>query len=126
MLLKPFQLVQVVRQFRGGAAARRRLRGEVPEPSTYRQKVEYRLPFAGEWWVMNGGVTREASHSWDLLSQRYAYDFVIADSAGKRHHEEGTCKKHYFCYAEPVLAPAAGVVVPVRDGVRDAPEVGTG
>lgn len=126
MLLNPFQLAQAVRQVRGEAAVRRRIGEQVPEPNSYRQKVEYRLPFAGEWFVMNGGVTRETSHSWDLLSQRYAYDFVIADEAGKRHQEGGTRKEHYFCYGEPVLAPADGVAIHVRDGVRDAPGVGTG
>jgi murein DD-endopeptidase MepM/ murein hydrolase activator NlpD len=75
---------------------------------------------------MNGGVTRETSHSWDLVAQRYAYDFVVADEAGKRHRADGTHTEHYFCYGEPVLAPADGVVIHVRDGVRDAPWVGTG
>ncbi len=44
MLLNPFQLAQVVRQVRGDAAARYRVGEQVPEPSTYRQKVEYQLP----------------------------------------------------------------------------------
>jgi len=126
MLLNPFQLAQGVRQVRGEAAARRRLREQVPEPGSFRQKVEYRIPFAGEWLVMNGGVTPETSHSWDLLSQRYAYDFVVADDEGQRHRADGTYKEHYLCYGEPVLAPADGVVVHVRDSIRDAPSVGTG
>jgi len=126
MLLNPFQLVQAVRQLHGDATARQRQGEQGPEPGAYRQKVEYSLPFAGKWFVMNGGSTRETSHSWDLLSQRFAYDFVVADGAGKRHRGDGTRKEQYFCYGEPVLAPADGAVIQVRDGVRDAPWVGSG
>ena len=32
----------------------------------------------------------------------------------------------YYCYGVPILAPAAGVIVEVRDDVRDASGVGTG
>ena len=97
-----------------------------PTPGVYPQQVEYRLPFEGEWLVMGGGITPETSHSWDLLSQRYAYDFVIADATGRRHRMNGSRKEHYHCYGEPVLAPADGVVVSVQDQVRDTPWVGTG
>jgi murein DD-endopeptidase MepM/ murein hydrolase activator NlpD len=126
MLLNPFQLAQVVRQLRGSAAAERRAARGSRDTGQTRLPVGYRLPFAGEWLVVNGGITPETSHSWEMLSQRYAYDFVIADGAGRRHRGDGTVKEHYFCYGEPVLAVADGTVVDVRDGIRDAPWVGTG
>jgi hypothetical protein len=33
--------------------------------------------------AVNGGVTKEFSHSWKINSQRYAYDFIIPDNEGK-------------------------------------------
>lgn len=125
-LLNPIQLAQTVRQVRGQTAALRRRQGALPEADTYVQRVEYALPFRGEWLVLGGGVTPETSHSWDLVAQRYAYDFVIADEHGRRHRGDGSRKEDYFAYGQPVLAPADGVVVHIRDGVRDAPAVGTG
>ena len=42
-------------------------------------KVEYTLPFGGEWYTINGGVTQNTSHSWEVLPQRFAYDYAIVD-----------------------------------------------
>lgn len=119
-------LRQMVRQLRGDAAARDRAGDPGPAPETYAQKVEYTLPFRGEWLVLNGGVTPETSHSWEIVSQRYAYDVVIADGAGRRERGEGTRPEDFLCYGEPVLAPADGEVTAVVEGVRDAPRPGTG
>jgi len=101
-----------------------RIRGHLYDPESWNQKVTYRLPFAGEWLVANGGITEEASHSWELLNQRFAYDFVVADSSGRRHRGTGDKLEDYYCYGKPVLAPAEGVVVAVKDRVRDAPRPG--
>lgn len=98
----------------------------VSDPSSYRQEVRYALPFTREWFVLKGGVERETSHSWEVLSQRHAYDFVIVDEASRRWRTTGESLEDYYCYGAPVLAPADGVVVVVRDGVRDAPRPGTG
>ncbi|MFW6079187.1 MAG: GNAT family N-acetyltransferase [Gemmatimonadota bacterium] len=124
-VLNPRQFAQGVRQAVGGVRARRRV-AVPPAPDTYRQRARYTLPVRGEWLVMNGGVTPEASHAWDVLAQRYAYDLVKADDAGVRHRGAGTSLEDYYAYGEPVVAPADGEVVRVRDGVRDAPRVGTG
>ena len=40
-------------------------------------KNKYRLPFNNTWYVEYGGLTKKTSHSWDIISQRYAYDFEI-------------------------------------------------
>jgi murein DD-endopeptidase MepM/ murein hydrolase activator NlpD len=100
----------------------------VDEPDSYEQKASYTLPFRGEWYVFNGGPDRATSHSWDVVAQRYAYDFVIADDALRRWREDkrGAELDDYLCYGEPVLSPAEGTVVEVRDDVRDAPSPGTG
>lgn len=125
-LLNPRGCREVLRQVRGEAMARRRIGGQEPSAGAYEQKVEYALPFTGEWVVARGGTTPETSHSWEILSQRYAYDFVVVDSSGRTHRGDGSRLDDYYAYGEPILAPADGEVVEVVDGIRDAPYVGTG
>jgi hypothetical protein len=98
----------------------------VNNPNQYRQKMRYRLPFEGEWYVLNGGTTPKTSHSWNIPTQRYAYDFVIVDEDYRRWKTDGQSLSDYLCYGILVCSPADGEVVAVRDGIRDAPQVGTG
>lgn len=122
-LLVPTMWPQVTRQIVGQNEAERRA---IAAPGDYRQRVRYRLPFNGEWYIVNGGVTPATSHSWDIIAQRYAYDFVIANESLRRWRSDGRTVTDYLCYGAPILAPAAGEVVWVREGVRDAPGPGTG
>ncbi|HAP41319.1 MAG TPA: M23 family peptidase [Nitrospira sp.] len=119
-LLNPFQVVQFVRQALGNA----RLRAKPAGPAE--SALTYALPFDGEWFVYNGGVTREDSHSWDVLTQRYAYDFVVVDRELKRHDGRGTRRAEYFCHGRAIRAAASGVVVAVEDRIGEAPFVGYG
>jgi hypothetical protein len=73
------------------------------------------------WTVINGGYDRSSSHSWSVLGQRYAYDFVKTDDEGRTHAGDGTTREDYYCWDKPVVAPADGVVVAASDGHRDAP-----
>ncbi|MBS3966536.1 MAG: M23 family metallopeptidase [Truepera sp.] len=75
---------------------------------------------AGCWLVVNGGIDEETSHSWELVGQRYAYDFVI-DQEGRTYQGEGTRLEDYYAFGQPILAPADGRVVQVREGIRDYP-----
>lgn len=84
------------------------------------------LPFGSRWKVIRGGVTKEDSHSWSVLAQRYACDFVKVDEAGRHHRGDGERLEAYLAFGEPVLAPADGVVVGARDGCRDYERPGTG
>lgn len=97
----------------------------VLEAERYKQKVNYILPVAGEWRVLNGGVTKETSHSWGIPSQRFAYDLVKYGENGRSFDGDGRRLEDYFCFDAPIFAPADGVVVKARDGIRDAPHVGT-
>ncbi|GAB4578687.1 MAG: hypothetical protein Fur0022_14230 [Anaerolineales bacterium] len=124
-IFNPFQFTQMIRQLAGQAAITKRLR-DLPTPETYSQQVRYTLPFSGQWLVINGGTTPQNSHSWDILTQRYAYDFVITDDERRRHSENGTRLEDYYCYDQPILAVADGEVIKVSDGVRNAPLVGYG
>lgn len=124
--VNPFQLIQLVCHIGGQIIATRRS-ARSTTPAKPEPPVIYTLPVEGTWLVYNGGDTPETSHSWDLLNQRYAYDFVVADAYGQRHPPgAGEQISDYFAYGQPVVAPADGVVVQVRDGVCDAPAPGTG
>jgi len=123
MLFVPTMWLQIGRQIVGQNSAQSRA---VESATAYRQTARYRLPFADEWYIVGGGITPQTSHSWDVVAQRYAYDFVIADAQLRRWRTDGRAAEDYLCYGIPVLAPADGVVVAVRDGVRDAPGAGTG
>lgn len=76
--------------------------------------------------MYNGGTTEQNSHSWGVLTQRYAYDFVQVDEQMERHVGAGTAVSDYFCYGEEIVAVADGTVVKVVDRVRTAPFVGYG
>ncbi|MCL6884946.1 M23 family metallopeptidase [Clostridioides difficile] len=89
-------------------------------------EIIYGLPFKGEWIAINGGVTPKMSHSWYILSQRYAYDFLIKDEKGSSF--SGSYKKleNYYCYEQEIIAPADGVVIELNDTQRDSTMLGYG
>ncbi|MCH8500764.1 MAG: M23 family metallopeptidase [Aliidiomarina sp.] len=124
--LNPFQFVQQFRQIFGQAKAAKRLQGNEETNANYQTKATYRLPFSGEWLVFNGGLKEATSHSWQVLAQRYAYDFVQADAEFRRHRGQGMRLRDYFCYDQPILAAADGEVVDVVDKIGPAPLVGFG
>jgi hypothetical protein len=93
----------------------------------YDEAFSVQLPFHGRWKVVNGGVDQQTSHSWGLISQRYAYDFVIADEAtGLTYRGDPRQPANYLAFGRPVLAAADGVVVAVRNDIRDDPHAGAG
>jgi len=124
--LNPFQLVQLVRQLIGNAALQRRERTTGSDGRDRPTEVRYRLPFDGEWLLYNGGPTPKTSHSWDVLGQRFALDFVVADTDGRRHADRGTRVTDYFAYGRDIVAAADGEVVAVEQRIGDAPLVGWG
>jgi len=126
LLLNPLLLIQDLFQMAGSVAALLRLRRQPPMPQTSALTVEYRLPFQGRWVIGRGGTTPAHSHSWFLVNQRFAYDFVKVDCHGTLQRERPQRLTDYFAYGEDILAPAHGVVLQVRDGIRDAPWPGSG
>lgn len=86
--------------------------------------VAARLPFEGVWRVHRGGSTPGTSHSWFLIGQRFAYDFV-RDEADGREPEAGPLTA-YPAFGMPILAAAAGTVIGIRDDCRDHPRPGLG
>ena len=122
--LNPLTFRQDAMQLLGSIVAIVRYRGSLPDPDTYTQSKNYRLPVDGTWTVLNGSPIKKYSHSWFPATQRYAYDLVITDEDGRSRPEHtDTSIENYYCYNQPVLAPADGIVVDVHDG---DPELGRG
>lgn len=122
--LNPLLLTQILLQM-AGMISEKVFGRPVLDAERYKQKVNYILPVAGEWRVFNGGITEETSHSWSIPTQRFAYDLVQVGHDGHSFQGDGRRLEDYFCFDKPILAPADGVVVDARDGIRDAPHVGT-
>lgn len=112
---------QAIKQILGMVKMAFKYNNELPNPETGASRVEYRLPFEGAWVVVNGGIDEATSHSWDVWTQRYAYDFVVTNEDGRSHAGDSADVRAYFCYGRPILAPADGVVVEVRDSDPDTP-----
>lgn len=84
------------------------------------------LPFTGRWLVQNSPARRVPSHGTDLFGERYAIDFVAVDERGRtapardwRTLLATEPPARFYAFGRPILAPADGVVVAVRDGEPD-------
>lgn len=87
--------------------------------SSHCSKIGYRLPFAGEWTVVNGGLEKKYFHPGGP-TQRYAYDFLMMDESGMTYRgEDPSDICAYECYGKDVLAPADGIVVEIGTNCED-------
>ena len=94
--------------------------GDLPSIENYHTAVKYSLPFRGQWVVVNGGVNKNTSHSWDIPTQRYAYDFIILDENGKSCCKDDNCPTSFYCYGQDILASADGIVVEIQNSHQDS------
>jgi murein DD-endopeptidase MepM/ murein hydrolase activator NlpD len=82
-------------------------------------KLEFQLPFDGEWLTFWGGDTKDRNHHHDVLCQRYAFDFIQTDKDGKFYKSTGSTNLDYYSFGKDVLAVQNGVVVEAIDGMLD-------
>ena len=73
------------------------------------------LPFWGDWTVMQGH-NGEYTHKGDW---QQAWDFVIEDENKKQFSGDGIKVSDYYCYNKKVLAPSAGIIAEIADGIDD-------
>lgn len=92
----------------------------IPSVDNYKSEVEYILPFNDKWVAVNGCFRKEYSHSWDIPTQRYAYDFIMLDEHGKSHDGKFNECNGYYCYDKDILSPADGVVVEIVNNASDS------
>jgi murein DD-endopeptidase MepM/ murein hydrolase activator NlpD len=94
-------------------------RTEYPSPFLdYRVKSSLRLPFRGEWTMFWGGRTLPQNYHAFTRDQRFAMDVLVLRN-GRTHDRDGRRCSDYYCYGQPVLAPAAGTIVWMQDGLPD-------
>lgn len=86
----------------------------------YHDQAALRLPFRGTWLVLSAGREVSENHHADSIDQRFAVD-VAAIRHKRTFSGDGTRPEQYFCFGQPILAPAAATVVEVHDGVADNP-----
>jgi hypothetical protein len=122
--VNPFTLFQVTLQLLGQVVIVLRNFHGLPNKDNYKNKAIYILPFKDEWFVANGGSTKINSHSWDILTQRYAYDFLMVSRDNNSFQNHGKKLSDYYCYGKEVIAPADGVVVRINNKVKDYTSVG--
>ncbi len=87
---------------------------------SYQPRTRLQLPFSGEWHVYWGGRTIAQNYHAAARDQRFAYDFLIL-RAGKSFRDAGEKNDDYFCFGQPVFAPADGLVFSRGDDVPDNP-----
>lgn len=84
----------------------------------YQTHAALQLPFDGEWYVLWGGRSVGQNRHAVAGDQRFAYDFlVLRDRRSFSGGGEENCE--YYCFGQPVYAPAAGVVIDVIDSIPD-------
>lgn len=97
-----------------------------PEASLHRHRahaerfgdgVPLRLPVMGAW-VCTQGNDGPHTHQGPW---RHGVDLEASGADGALHDGDGARLADYHCYGLPVVAPAAGAVVVVRDGLPDQP-----
>ncbi|MEV6348378.1 M23 family metallopeptidase [Actinoplanes sp. NPDC051851] len=87
--------------------------------------VELILPFRGSWIVENSPARRVPSHGTHAFGAGHAIDFVAvrggrtATVRDWRTVLSAEPVERFYAFGRPVLAPAAGRVVSVLDGVPD-------
>ena len=113
-------LKQSLKQLWGIIVLEYKYHDRLPDIENYQSINQYSLPFEGKWTVVNGGVTEKLSHSWEIPTQRYAYDFVILDENGKSFCGKETDPSSFYCYGKDILAPADGVVAEIGTGNPDS------
>lgn len=86
----------------------------------YEATADLRLPFNGEWFVAQGGQSMFDNGYMGTDDQRFAYDFVLV-KGGRLYSGDPTQLQSFYCYGQPVLAPADGTVVRLETGYVDNP-----
>jgi murein DD-endopeptidase MepM/ murein hydrolase activator NlpD/urea transporter len=79
------------------------------------KEVEIGLPVFGEWFVSQG---HEGNYT-HKDEWKDAWDFVKIDNDLQQFNNKGDFVEDYYCYGQPILAPANGTVQIIIDGIED-------
>jgi len=93
-----------------------------PQPSgrfvDYKDTTKLRLPFDGDWFVYAGGRDIYQNSNAYSEAERYSLVFTFLKE-GRPYSGEGSNNEDYYCYGQPVLAPADGSVVLMNNTFAD-------
>ncbi|PNZ69682.1 M23 family metallopeptidase [Staphylococcus croceilyticus] len=76
------------------------------------------MPIDRKWKVVWGGDTLLTNYHSNIPSQKYAYDLLI-EKENKTYTDEGNYNEDYFAYKQNIVAPRSGVVVDIRNSIKD-------
>lgn len=88
------------------------------EYSDYQDSTKLHLPFNGPWIVLQGGRAVYDNSFAASDDNRYTVSF-IALKDGMTYENDGRKNSDYFCYGQPVMAPAAGIVIQAAGNASD-------
>lgn len=80
----------------------------------------YHLPSKGTWYVLHGGRARATNYHHGSTHQRWAYDLIVKRDG--RQRERGSDRhrnESYHAHGQDLLAPAAGTITHVVDGIPE-------
>jgi hypothetical protein len=84
----------------------------------YKDNAKLQLPFSGQWLVYQGGHGIFNNGYQMIEDQRFAMDFVMLKN-GSPFEGDATTNEQFYCFSQPVLAPADGTVVRVVNDIGD-------
>jgi murein DD-endopeptidase MepM/ murein hydrolase activator NlpD len=87
----------------------------------YETKTALHLPFAGEWYVYWGGRSVAQNKHVVARDQRFAYDFMMLarERTGRSYRGSGDTNIDYYCFGQPIYAPADGIVMKMENELPD-------
>lgn len=80
----------------------------------------FHLPSEGTWYVLHGGRARATNYHHGNTHQRWAFDLIVKRDG--RQRERGSDRhrnESYYAHGQDLLAPAAGTVIHVVDGIPE-------
>jgi murein DD-endopeptidase MepM/ murein hydrolase activator NlpD len=86
----------------------------------YKDTTKLKLPFSGEWFVFQGGRFVYQNPNAYRDAERYAMSFTVLKD-GRPFSGDGSKNEQFYCYGQPILAPADGTVVQITDSYADNP-----
>jgi hypothetical protein len=93
-----------------------------PPPSSsfadYQDKTKLKLPFNDEWFVHQGGTAVYQNTNLYRDAERFALIFVPLKD-GQAFSGDGTQNEQFYCFGQPVTAPADGTVTLIRGNFPD-------
>ena len=105
-----------------GQVAFMQFRPSPPPPAghfdDYKATTKLRLPFTGEWFVYDGGRSVYQNSDAYRDTDRFSISFTVLKDS-QAFSGDGTKNEQFYCFGQPVAAPADGTVVMVNGTYAD-------